>query len=249
MKTPVLGLTFMLASCSLARPQFRFADDNPISQRSKVTAFVVDDGGVSVECWEVGNLLPDSARAAQGPRVLHMNWNDDLGGVDILTWGSPGPIWPPGLEKRVPPTSAFSMGYHPHSSHGIYKATEGILDFEVHDSSSAHRNSNVDSDDDDWDTSTLFSAENGDDWFYFEDVGSDDSPAKTKRCDNTITKRSESPLTISARSSTDTTLLFFKYGARPSHTVLHKGRCNFAGLVPVEDKSRVGGGWRGDLKV
>lgn len=115
---------------------------------------------------------------------------------------------------------------------------EGLIDIEIEIAIDVHTND----DDDDDDSSYILSAENGDNWFYFEDQSSgdddddDDYATKTKQCANT--KHSSPPLTIRTRSSTDTTLMHFKYKERPTHTVLHKGRCHFAGLVDVGGESR-----------
>lgn len=114
---------------------------------------------------------------------------------------------------------------------------EGLIDIEIEIAIDVHTND----DDDDDDSSYILSAENGDNWFYFEDQSSgddddDDYATKTKQCANT--KHSSPPLTIRTRSSTDTTLMHFKYKERPTHTVLHKGRCHFAGLVDVGVESR-----------
>jgi hypothetical protein len=78
----------------------------------------------------------------------------------------------------------------------------------------------------------FFSGENGDDWFYLEDQTSSENTQCAKKTDST-------PFTMSSVSSTETTLIRFKYKKRPEHTVLHKGRCNFAGLKPVDQTSEV----------
>lgn len=62
-----------------------------------------------MECWEVGNLLPESGGSSRGPSVLNMNYNDELIGVDVLTWPMPSTIWPPTYnDLRQPSTSAFA---------------------------------------------------------------------------------------------------------------------------------------------
>jgi hypothetical protein len=76
----------------------------------------------------------------------------------------------------------------------------------------------------------VFDSQNGDDWFYFED-----SPDSNLQC----AKKASTPLTISTRSSTETTLIRFEYSKTPGHKVLHKGRCNFAGLKPVDESSEM----------
>jgi hypothetical protein len=53
-----------------------------------------------VECWEIDDLLPDALpqynqrHGSKGPSVRRMS-NDDMEGVDLLTWPEPMPIWPP----------------------------------------------------------------------------------------------------------------------------------------------------------
>lgn len=99
-------------------------------------------------------------------------------------------------------------------------------------------------DDDDDDGQYIFSAENGDNWFYFEDsTWNDDYDVKTcadskgpgsKRAHS---RGDEPPLTASTRSADGTTLIQFKYDSTPTHEVLHPGRCRFTGLVNVGDDS------------
>ena len=69
--------------------------------KSRVTAFVVNaDGEPSVECWEIMNMV-DSQRVQQldgSEGTAHMTSlarSRDLDGLDILTWPSYSPIWPP----------------------------------------------------------------------------------------------------------------------------------------------------------
>jgi hypothetical protein len=91
-----------------------------------------------------------------------------------------------------------------------------------------------DDDDDDYDDKNyIFSAENGDNWFYFEDQSSanDDSA----QCAHS--KADPPPLQAATRSADGTTLIQFKYDETPTHEVLHAGRCRFTGLVNVDDSS------------
>jgi hypothetical protein len=74
---------------------------------------------------------------------------------------------------------------------------------------------------DDEDVEThIFSMENGDDWFYFED-SSDYSAAKTP---------ADQPFHISTISGSETEMMRLRYKSQPKHTVLHKGACSFSGI-------------------
>jgi hypothetical protein len=50
-------------SACIAKPSLTIAfqddDSEPINQKSRVTAFVNTDKGLKVECWEIGDLMPD----------------------------------------------------------------------------------------------------------------------------------------------------------------------------------------------
>ncbi|KAK4501661.1 hypothetical protein PRZ48_007470 [Zasmidium cellare] len=84
----------------------------------------------------------------------------------------------------------------------------------------------------------VFADVNGDDWFYFEDTTSGRS----------VKSATESTFNARTISGSDTTLINFRYERTPGHKVLHEGRCNFAGLRPVEegkgDVDAREGGWR-----
>lgn len=74
-------------------------------------------------------------------------------------------------------------------------------------------------------SSYFFGPDNGDDWFYFEDSTTSSSHRSAK-------KASANPsFKVSTVSGGETTLIQFKHKQRPAHKVLHKGACNFAGLV------------------
>jgi hypothetical protein len=97
-------------------------------------------------------------------------------------------------------------------------------------------------DDDDIETH-IFSLENGDDWFYFEDQSSPSMASKAKNAD-------PYPFQISSVSGGLTEVMRLRYTARPKHTVLHKGACNFAGIdTPDEQKSSQGTDGHGGLTV
>lgn len=65
-----------------------------------MTAFVVsEDGTPSVECWEIHNLVPESKvvtrKDGSKATVSQRTMSAELEGLDILTWPSFSPIWPP----------------------------------------------------------------------------------------------------------------------------------------------------------
>jgi len=227
MKVQTLSLLPVLASGALARPRTRPLDLGPITQQSHVTAFIVTDEGVKVECWSVGNLLPASTsgysrkHGRKGPSVLPM-FNDELDGVDLLTWPEPEPWWPP-------PKGARSQAAGEDLSGNLYTVQNGLIDINVLTPISATAK-------DDDDETYIFSAENGDNWFYFEDnTGLDDDSLQCAH-----SKADTPPLTASTRSADGTTLIQFKYNEAPTHEVLHPGRCRFTGLVNVGDSSSRG---------
>jgi len=81
-----------------------------------MTAFVLTDSGVAVECWEIGALLPEQQITRQdgskgAVRRMHMGIGEGgLTGVDIITWPSYTTLYPP-----------------PSSSDGSYKSN--LFDF------------------------------------------------------------------------------------------------------------------------
>jgi hypothetical protein len=79
----------------------------------------------------------------------------------------------------------------------------------------------------------VFADVNGDDWFYFEDSTS--SSSLQEQC---AKPTAESHFNVRTISGSDTTLINFQYERTPRHTVLHEGRCNFAGLKPVSPSSQ-----------
>ena len=66
----------------------------------------------------------------------------------------------------------------------------------------------------------VFSAENGDNWFYFEDLTTASGRVKA----------ASQSLEMFTASATESAMIQFKYKTAPEHTVLHKGKCRFAGL-------------------
>jgi len=232
MKVQIFSLIPVLASCALTRQRARPLDDGPVPQQSHVTAFVVTDDGVKVECWSVGNLLPDNPsgysrkhggrhggrHGRKGPSVLPMD-NSELKGVDILTWPEPMPFWPP-------PKGSRSQGAGVDLSGNLYTVQDGSIAIKVNMPMKSAKD-NMDDDD-----HYIFSGENGDNWFYFEDQTASDM----QQCANS--KPDQAPLMGMTRSADRTTLIQFKYNEAPKHKMLHPGRCMFTGLVTDGDDNK-----------
>lgn len=54
----------------------RIDDNDPIDQKSRVTAFINTDEGLKVECWEIGDLLPeDQVTPAHGLKGIFRRTN------------------------------------------------------------------------------------------------------------------------------------------------------------------------------
>jgi len=234
MKVQTFSLIPVLAAGALARPRARPFDVGPVAQQSHVTAFIITDEGVKVECWSIGNLLPASTsrhsrkHGQVGPSVFPM-LNDELQGVDILTWPDPQPFWPP------PKGSAHDKGWDDtdYYSGDIYAVQGGLIDIRVPIPITAADDDDDDDDDDsEEDKQYIFAAENGDNWFYFEDQSTSGDSATCAH-----SKADTPPLTASTRSADGTTLIQFKYDETPTHEVLHPGRCRFTGLVSEESSS------------
>jgi hypothetical protein len=69
-----------------------------------VTAFLVTDGELAVECWEIDDLLPEDGKqqkrrqhsSKRAPRVMQMAvGSGEITGLDILVWPAPTSIYPP----------------------------------------------------------------------------------------------------------------------------------------------------------
>lgn len=73
----------------------------------------------------------------------------------------------------------------------------------------------------------IYDGTNGDDWFCI----------KATAARNQSANPDEHPIMVSSMSSSDTTLIRFKYDQTPEHKVLHEGWCNFAGLKPVVENT------------
>jgi hypothetical protein len=76
----------------------------------------------------------------------------------------------------------------------------------------------------------VFSLENGDDWFYFEDQYTGTS--QQLRVDS-----APPPIQVSSISGTETEVLRLRFPKRPAYKVLHKGGCSFTGISTPSESS------------
>jgi hypothetical protein len=130
---------------------------------------------------------------------------------------------------------------HPHSA---YTLKGGLLFIQALSSSPSSSSSSTTKFLAERDEDYFFSGENGDDWFYFDDgtTSSFKRDCAAKKKDGRDFQRAR--LRISTEAGSGTTLIRFKYEGRPSHKVLHEGRCNFAGLKPAVAEG--GEKWEGE---
>jgi len=225
MKITASLVASLLASVAVARPSRAMDEGDPLPQSSRITAFVVDDkGNPSVECWEITTIADtQQIQRTDGSKgtahALILARSGDFEGIDILTWPSLSPIWPP--DTNAVHAEWFDMA----NTFNLFSVQGGLINFNVN-----FRLGST-SDDDDDDTTHIFSLENGDDWFYFEDTYTGSSVSRSKNA-------APYPFTIGTISATETELLRLRYNAQPKHKVLHKGACSFTGIkTPAEDSS------------
>lgn len=216
-----------LVSGSVARRGNRFgaSDDNdPLSQKSRVTAFINTDEGLKVECWEIGDLLPQNQVTREDGSKGTVNSWTLAGNLEIT------------LFSFAPSVTIFSFGASGMHSNAIdfrakpnlFTVKDGLVFIEAHVTSGR----DVAAEDDD--LPFVFADVNGDDWFYFEDESSLPSSSE-EQCAKPMSRKHFTAQTI---SGSDTTLINFQYQRTPTHKVLHEGRCNFAGLKPVSSSSQ-----------
>ncbi|GIZ42788.1 hypothetical protein CKM354_000604300 [Cercospora kikuchii] len=210
-------VTSLLATAATARP-WSTSDDEPLAQKSRITAFVINDQGEpSVECWEVDSFS-ESARvkvaggSTSKAHSLSLAHDDEVAGVDILTWPSFAGIYPPAGDTIHSKASLdFAFGFN------LFNVQSGLLRFQL----SADVQGRASIKDDEVETH-VFSMENGDDWFYFEDQHSGSTAKQTDG--------KTSPFVVNTISGGETELLRLRYGNRPQHRVVHKGACSFTGI-------------------
>ncbi|KAL9626588.1 MAG: hypothetical protein Q9164_007842, partial [Protoblastenia rupestris] len=198
---------------------------DPLPEKSQITAFVVSaDGEPTAECWEITNMVDNQQiQRADGSKAtayaLSLARSSELHGVDILKWPSYSPIWPiPDTEVR---TEWFDLANH----FSMFTVQGGLIKF------NANFRLGSNDEDHDEDETHIFSLENGDDWFYFEDNYSGSSLARSANA-------KPFPFTISTISSTETEVLRLKFNVTPEHKVIHKGACKFTRIrTPAESSS------------
>lgn len=219
---------FSLVSGSVARPGNRFRayddDSDPIDQKSQVTAFINTDKGLKVECWAIGDLLPQNqvTRADGSKGTVRRKM---LGNLSIT------------LFSFAPSVTIFSFGATGVHSNAIdfrakpnlFTVKDGLILIEALPVSGG----DVAVRDDDT-SQYVFADVNGDDWFYFEDNSSGDYTSQEQCAKSTA----EDHFSVRTISGSDTTLINFQYESTPQYKVLHEGRCNFAGLKPVSPSSQ-----------
>lgn len=213
-------LSSLLATLAAARPKATSEADEPLPQKSRITAFLInEEGEPSVECWEIGSIA-DSAQVqrADGSRTtahsLSLASSARFEGVDILTWPSFASVWPPPADTvRSKAALDIAFGFN------LFNLQSGLLSLQLHTSATAHAKN---SDEDDEVEQHIFAANTGDDWFYFED--------STSYSDLSHATGKQAPLHIGTVSGSETEMLRLRYNTRPSHKVLHKGACSFTGI-------------------
>lgn len=73
-------------------------DNDPINQKSRVTAFLNTDEGLQVQCWEIGDLLPQSKITREDGSKGSFSQKRLLGNIDIT------------LFSFAPSVTIFSFG-------------------------------------------------------------------------------------------------------------------------------------------
>jgi hypothetical protein len=244
---------------AFAIPSWRNFQGDPLPQTSRVTAFVVDENGQpSVECWEFDNMvsnmkIPRKDGSVGTARSMKIAAARELDGLDILTWPSYSPIWPDphaySLDDEVKADwldlsntykyasseicALLCVPFLPHRDiwmahwqaylSSLFSVQGGLISFQF----SIFAAGNVD----EW-PDHVFSLENGDDWFYFEDQYTGTS--QQLRVDS-----APPPIQFSSISGTETEVLRLRFPKRPAYKVLHKGGCSFTGIsTPPESSLR-----------
>jgi len=219
---------FSIVSGITARPGDRYKahdDNDPLNQKSRVTAFVNTDEGLKVQCWEIGDFLPSTQVTRADGSKGTVRQQKMAGNIQIT------------LFSFAPSVTIFSFGtdeVHENAvdfraKPNLFTVKDGLIFIEA----LAGADGKVRSKADDWENH-VFADVNGDDWFYFEDSTTDNDDRA--QCANPIAQSSS--FNVRTISGSDTTLINFEYDRTPSHRVLHEGRCNFAGLKPLSTSSR-----------
>lgn len=225
MKFSIPILLSLLTSVALGMPTVKDDEGDPLPETSRVTAFVVDENGIpSVECWEFDNMVSNmktlrkdgSVGTARSMKIADVG---GLEGLDILTWPSYAAIWPDPHVNLDDEVEADWLDLS--NTFNLFNVQGGLINFKF--SIFAAENAN------DW-PDHVFSMQNGDDWFYFEDNYTGTS--RQLRVDS-----APPPVQVSSISGTETEVLRIRYPQRPAYKVLHKGGCSFSGIsTPLESR-------------
>lgn len=219
---------FSLVSGGIARStRFRArANSDPVPEHQRVTAFINTDEGLQIECWEIGDYLPTKNNAESSMRATSLAGNIAITlfsfapSVTLFSFDHPDGPQANAVDFRAQPN--------------LFTVKDGLVIVNATPEPSSRLTSGSD------DEIHVFADLNGDDWFYFEDQTEEPDEVQCVKPRSKKEKKSSSTFTARTISGSDTTLINFAYQSTPKHRVLHKGRCNFAGLVPIEsEKFRV----------
>lgn len=215
MKVTTAILSAALATGAVARPRYNTRTGETLPQYSRITAFVVDERGFpSVECWEIGNLVEDAS--AHGHKAVSLAQAGKIDSFDVLT------IQPDGNTNAAAKKKA-GFGFDVGLGFNLFNVQGGLVGLSFRASEFAAKG-----DDDNEFETHIFSLENGDDWFYFEDNVSDSAKAKT----------TANPVHAFFPSASEAELLRLGYSSQPKHKVVHKGACSFTGIHVDEDSNK-----------
>jgi hypothetical protein len=186
----------------------------------------------------------DGSRATSHAWTLRDPSNSWYVGVEVDMWEAGTDIWPPALEDDVYKESFDLSGtfkyvntkFNPDRDQSVtankkfhrslFNVQGGLIQFGI-----TTFVPEVGSNDHEDIETHIFSGENGDDWFYFEDqsLGFTSSSNGSDK---------PYPFRVSTISASETEVLRLKYKSQPKHTVLHKGACSFTGIdTPAGQKS------------
>ncbi|KAF2624093.1 hypothetical protein BU25DRAFT_451013 [Macroventuria anomochaeta] len=222
----ILSLLSLVSGSIAYSSRFRAqADNDPIQERQRVTAFVNTDEGLKVQCWELGDFLPSNNNAGGIMRATSL-----AGNLAITLYSFAPSVTLFSLDHRDgPQTNAVDFRAQPN----LFTVKDGLIFVNAIPSSTARKSEGEEEEE-----IFIFADVNGDDWFYFEDDTTNGSAETCAKPQSENGKASASTFTARTISGSDTTLINFAYDSTPKHKVLHDGRCNFAGLTPISQSRR-----------
>jgi len=209
----------LFAAIAVASPR-RTAGSDTLPEQSRFTAFIVDkNGSPSVECWEIAQIV--ESVSTHGGGIAHaVSLPHYYDAVEINTFSTNAFIWPES-DNNYQGTSLDLSG-----KSNLFMVQHGLV--LVHGASPSS-DQEIAGEDDDW-PDHVFSQENGDNWFYFEDnTGLDDDARRAGA--------RPPPITIRTISGSETEVLRLTSKGQPKHRVVHKGACSFTGIkTPTDSK-------------